>query len=846
LNAQTITVYDDALQNSFNDFSYGGGVSLLATAQVHSGTKSISLTGVNGTFNAVSLEHVAAFSTATYPVIHFWVNGGANSGQQIEINLYDTDAHVAAQAALDGYISGGSIAANTWREVTVSLTQGALSYNGNYTRFDLQNATGTAQPVVYFDDITLTQASAPVSPAMQIEHDVSVVQMTSDRFTWRDSANKPRVAVLSHNDGQVGPGGSYGGSLREFRYQLPNDTQRIAGLTGYGIGDAGFGYVVSHSHVDCGIDDSNIGGYAPGNGFERVFEGRHHAIFRFHQNYPINCTSAGTNVPRTIPVTIEWMFSTGQDNPVWSITWDIDQSSPAVVAGTLYRDSRAPYGELAIDGDGSAAINGTAWGDRYKFTSMSDPFTMDSAWDWSLPNTVPYVKEWLNAPLTVDNKHDATMGIVQTQTNAQQDAGGGRETGTTNFWGSTSALSGNACGAIRMICADDWAYQANANSLDFAYTQPGDHTSNNARMTWKTQWGFIGQGTYPLFDKTANTAPGYPKKSYSTFIVLGTHSSGPVEAQVGQVETIQHVTFTPTIGSVVTSGPAGNVRADTVTYDPAGYNHVYGALALRASNNQIDMNIAISAGTLKHPLIIVSNYTSGNPQTVRLQGTTLTADADYYASLRPAAAELWITLNANLTGPTNRLEISGGGFAAPANFIATAASASQVSLTWTAVGGAATYDIHRGTTLGTIAYLTTTGNTSATDNGLAANTTYLYKVTVTGSPNFSPVDAATTIVFANDPLNAGTPIQAVHITQLRTAVNAMRAAAGQGPFAFTDLGLAAGTTLKAAHIIDLRTALDQARGAIGLPALVYTDPAIAAGVTTAKAVHITNLRDGVK
>ena len=44
----------------------------------------------------------------------------------------------------------------------------------------------------------------------------------------------------------------------------------------------------------------------PGH-WQRVFEGRHHAIFRFTQNYPRNCPSFA----RTIPVTIDWMFSTG-------------------------------------------------------------------------------------------------------------------------------------------------------------------------------------------------------------------------------------------------------------------------------------------------------------------------------------------------------------------------------------------------------------------------------------------------------------------------------------------------------------------------------------------------------
>ena len=187
---------------------------------------------------------------------------------------------------------------------------------------------------------------------------------------------------------------------------------------------------------------------------------------------------------RTLPSTIDWIFSTGRDNPVWAVTYDIDLTSPAAVEGTFNDDSRAPYGELAIDGEGFTGLDGVAWGDRYKFTNIGGgPVTLNRAWTWNVANTVPYVKEWLNGPLTVDNKRDATMGIVQTQTLAQQDAGGGRHGGAgsmTTFWNTTSGAVGNACNNAGRVhpfpCANDWPYQANANSLDFEFP----NGSNNA------------------------------------------------------------------------------------------------------------------------------------------------------------------------------------------------------------------------------------------------------------------------------------------------------------------------------------------------------------------------------
>ncbi len=181
--------------------------------------------------------------------------------------------------------------------------------------------------------------------------------------------------------------------------------------------------------------------------------------------------------------------------------------------------------------------------------------------------------------------------------------------------------------------------------------------------------------------------------------------------------------------------------------------------------------------------------------------------------------------------------------------IATATSTSQVSLTWTAGAGALNYQIHRSVGGSAYTLLNTWPTTTYDDNGLTPNTTYLYKVRAMnggGATPFSEVNAATTIIFTDDPLTAGTLIKAIHATQLRTAVNAMRTAGGLANMPFTDPGLAAGTMIKALHVSDLRSGLDAARAAIGLPALTYTDAAITAGSTTAKTAHAMELRNGVK
>src|SRR5579884_3439298 len=303
LRAQ-ITVYDDALQNGWTDNSFGGGTSFSSTAYAHSGTKSMSIAGNN--FNAIGITNASAVTTATYPAIHFWVNGGLGSGQHI--NLYVG----ATNQPIDAYITGGSIAAGTWREVTVNITQAPFSYaSATYNQIYLQSEANGEQ-TVYFDDLTL-QAAGPPPAASQMQYSENITTlpanspMLSDQITWQDSAGHLRSAVLAHDNvgvlnNNVGAQ-VYGHALRQFTYQLTDGSTRTADVTKYGNGGyGGFGYVVDHSNAgNCfGGDDSPLGSYIPMGSFTRVFKGRHHSIYRYTQLYNRPC---GDNTMRTIPVT---------------------------------------------------------------------------------------------------------------------------------------------------------------------------------------------------------------------------------------------------------------------------------------------------------------------------------------------------------------------------------------------------------------------------------------------------------------------------------------------------------------------------------------------------------------
>ena len=182
---------------------------------------------------------------------------------------------------------------------------------------------------------------------------------------------------------------------------------------------------------------------------------------------------------------------------------------------------------------------------------------------------------------------------------------------------------------------------------------------------------------------------------------------------------------------------------------------------------------------------------------------------------------------------------------APLNLAAAAVSASQVNLAWSAPGSGSPdhYGIWRRSN-GDWVKIGSAGSTSYADMTVSANSAYLYRVSAEDSSNqvegWTNVDIATTVFFTDDPLVAGsTVVKVAHVTELRTAVNAVRATAGLGAATWTNTSLT-GAWIKAVDVTELRTNLGDAINILGLTAPNYTDTTLT-GVPVKKA-HFEELR----
>ena len=188
---------------------------------------------------------------------------------------------------------------------------------------------------------------------------------------------------------------------------------------------------------------------------------------------------------------------------------------------------------------------------------------------------------------------------------------------------------------------------------------------------------------------------------------------------------------------------------------------------------------------------------------------------------------------------------------APSNLTATATSPTSVVLTWNGGPSAVSYDVYRSASIGTYSKIGSSSGTTYTDHGAAAGVAYLYAVKAvdasSNSSHFSNHDIATTIIFVDPTLVAGgTTIKAVHLTQLRAAVNAVRVLAGLGSYSFTDANILSGSTsVKALHVLEARTALDEARALLGLPPAEYAGSAVGIGARIER-LHIHDIRKVVQ
>jgi hypothetical protein len=156
--AQDQAIYTDSLQNGWANWSWSTTCDFNNATPVHDGTKSVAVT-ITAAWGAFSLWH-GNFDSSPYSDITFWIHGGTSGGQQLKIY---GELNGVGQPSVDLPLP----VAGTWQQVTVSLASMGVANSPNFSRFSIQDRSGSAKPTFYLDDMKLV-AAGPPPPAITL------------------------------------------------------------------------------------------------------------------------------------------------------------------------------------------------------------------------------------------------------------------------------------------------------------------------------------------------------------------------------------------------------------------------------------------------------------------------------------------------------------------------------------------------------------------------------------------------------------------------------------------------------------------------------------------------------
>jgi hypothetical protein len=154
VQAQTLTIYQDALGSNWQDYSWAA-VDLQASPPVFSGSHSIAVTysGWDGLY-----LHHPGIETSAFRRVRFFAHGGNSGGQLLQVYA------VYAGGATGPAIPLSPIPAASWSEIQVSLVD--LEADNRMITGLVWQGRGGPQPTLYLDEIALLSDESPDGPAL--------------------------------------------------------------------------------------------------------------------------------------------------------------------------------------------------------------------------------------------------------------------------------------------------------------------------------------------------------------------------------------------------------------------------------------------------------------------------------------------------------------------------------------------------------------------------------------------------------------------------------------------------------------------------------------------------------
>ncbi len=145
-----VAMYQDALAQGWENWSWGSTVNFSDTSQVSEGSNSIKIS-YNSGWAGLFLHNGAGLHTASKTALQFAIAGSGNSGQQVQVYLIDSNGTQLATKNVSQYISGG-ITAGTFKTVSIPLSDLNAS-NKTIGGIVFQDASGSGGASISLDNI---------------------------------------------------------------------------------------------------------------------------------------------------------------------------------------------------------------------------------------------------------------------------------------------------------------------------------------------------------------------------------------------------------------------------------------------------------------------------------------------------------------------------------------------------------------------------------------------------------------------------------------------------------------------------------------------------------------------
>jgi hypothetical protein len=170
-----------------------------------------------------------------------------------------------------------------------------------------------------------------------------------------------------------------------------------------------------------------------------------------------------------------------------------------------------------------------------------------------------------------------------------------------------------------------------------------------------------------------------------------------------------------------------------------------------------------------------------------------------------------------------------------------------VHVTWAAVPGASSYIVNRHTG-GSSITTGVAGSLQYDDNTVVPGNASLYRVMPVDASHvqgyYGNDDLATVFAATDDPVVARTTrIKAVHVQEVRAAIDKARALVSLAPFAYSN-AVSTGSVIRMTDFAQMQNAANDARLAIGIPRYRFTY--LYSPDATILAAHMNELRQSIR